>query len=200
MQSDGDFGRVDFERRLGRAKGGRPARLRPTGSPFTTTPASRTRTACGFDPGKRGQATMMRIKTIIVSLFMCSALGLAGTTHANPGIIQLEMEGTGFYVSARCYGGGYYDNWTTNMAVLQEKTCGNASEGTGSEYIRINRRTLFFKNFGSTWRIYRKDHCPSPLYYPDAEVHYMMTVTVKGHSKKSSRYSVDCEYGYFIER
>ncbi len=142
--------------------------------------------------------TITGIKTIIVSALLCSALGLAGTANANTGAIQLWMDGTGFYVSARCYGGGYYDKWTTNMAALQEKTCGNAIERVGSEYIRINRKTLLFRNFGSTWRIYRKDHCPSPLYFPGVEIHYVMAVTVKGHSQKSSRYEVKCDYEYAV--
>ena len=76
------------------------------------------------------------------------------------GEINLIMKGTGFYVSARCYGGGKsVGQWRTNISWNGTHHCGPPGDKRHAEYIRINRKNLWFRNQGSTWRPRRPSTC-----------------------------------------
>ena len=111
-------------------------------------------------------------------------LGIIVTTaHAIPikRTIMVTNTSAALYVSFRCYDKDY-DNvgpWHTNLAVSAILGCAG-----DPSYVRINRKNLFFQNYGSTWRIRFDDHCPGERY---------MCVTIKGWSLSGSGYKTSCK-------
>ena len=106
----------------------------------------------------------MKMNLLVKSLMV--TLGflffLLPSTQASQGSIHLVMDGSNFYISARCYTQGGDDNvgpWVTNMSLTSTHRCGSSSNG--AQYIKIQRKSLWFQNKGSAWRVHRPASCSS---------------------------------------
>lgn len=127
----------------------------------------------------------MKIQLYIKSIGfvgLCNLLFLwSNPASAYNGII-LHMDGTGFYISARCYTAGGEDSvgpWRTNMAVGATHTCASPAE-----YVKIKRKTIWFQDRGSAWRAHGGMSCERGKH---------LCVEVKGSSIGNAYYKSRCK-------
>ena len=119
-------------------------------------------------------------RTLILTIVLTLGIGLTPAQSAARRVIIVENNSVAFYISFRCYDRHYkgVGPWHTNLSVVTSDECSGEPS-----YVRINRKNLFFRNFGSTWRIWFADNCPGDRH---------MCVTINGGSASRSSYKVHC--------